>query len=110
MFNYFIEHYNPENIISYCDKSKFSGKTYLDLGFVYDSYSQPAKHWYNIKTKRHITDNLLRQRGFSQLHGDSNYELFEKGNNNEELMIKAGYVVIFDCGQATYIWRKSSSI
>jgi hypothetical protein len=110
MFNYFVEHHDPKNIISYCDKSKFSGKAYLDLNFIHDSYSQPAKHWYNIKTKRHITDNLLRQRGFSQLHGDNDYKLFQKGINNEELMIKAGYVIVFDCGQATYIWRKSSSI
>ena len=63
LFNYFIKTYNPKSIISYCDWSKFNGNVYSKLGFKYKSYSI-CKHWYNTKTKKHITDNLLRQRGF----------------------------------------------
>lgn len=101
MFKWFVEHYNPSSIISYCDKSKFSGKVYVDLGFELLSYAKPSKHWYNIKTKRHITDNLLRQRGFSQLHGDKEHK---KGEDNRGLMLEHGYVEVFDCGQASYVW------
>ena len=101
MFKWFVEHYNPLSIISYCDKSKFSGKVYVDLGFELLSYAKPSKHWYNIKTKRHITDNLLRQRGFSQLHGDKEHK---KGEDNRGLMLEHGYVEVYDCGQASYGW------
>ena len=99
LFKYFIDNYNPTSIISYCDEAKFSGNTYIKLNFKRIRSGRPAKHWYNPKTKQHITDNLLRQRGFDQLfktnHG--------KGTSNEVLMLEAGFVEVYDCGQATYV-------
>ena len=62
-------------------------------------YGKPTKHWYNIQTKRHITDNLLRQRGYSQLHND---KIHKKGESNEQLMLEAGYLEVYDCGQSVY--------
>lgn len=106
LFKYFIKEYKPESIISYCDKSKFEGDIYFNLGMRIETYNDPSKHWYNYKTGKHITDNLLRQRGFSQLHGDKAYIKYNKGDSNELLMIDNGYLPIYDCGQATYVWHK----
>ena len=106
LFNYFINNYNPSSIISYCDNSKFKGFVYTKLGFNLITKGNPNKHWYNPKTKKHITNNLLLQRGFSQLHSDSNYKLNNKGDNNIQLMLNAGYLEIYDCGQSTYAWIK----
>lgn len=100
LFKHFIRTFNPKSVISYCDLSKFTGHTYIKLGFKLLRKTKPTKHWYNEKTKEHITDNLLRQRGFDQLFGTS----FGKGTSNEELMLNNGFVEIYDCGQATYIW------
>lgn len=100
LLKYFIDTYNPRSIISYCDEAKFRGDMYTKLGFKQLRSGRPAKHWYNPKTKQHITDNLLRQRGFDQLF-KTNYG---KGTSNEALMLEAGFVEIYDCGQATYIW------
>ena len=72
---------------------------YEKLGFKKVRTSGVAKHWYNLKTKEHITDNLLRQRGFDQLFKTN----FGKGTSNEVLMLKTGFVEIYDCGQATYV-------
>jgi hypothetical protein len=105
MFNYFIKKYNPNNIISYCDNSKFSGNVYEQLGFILkDSKVIPSKHWYNCKTQIHVTDNFLRQRGFDQLF-NTNYG---KGIDNHELMRENGFVEIYDSGQITYEWKKIS--
>lgn len=104
LFFYFIEKCNPKNIISYCDNSKFNGNVYKTLGFKLLSYGNPSKHWYNMKTKQHITDNLLRQRGYDQLF-NTNYG---KGSSNKELMIQNGFVEIYDCGQSTYTWKNNS--
>ena len=101
LFKYFIEQYNPSSIISYCDKSKFTGNVYGRLGFKLSGEAKPSKHWYNIKTNQHITDNLLRQRGFDQLFGTN----YGKGTSNEMLMIEHGFVEVYDCGQSTYIWN-----
>ena len=99
LLKYFEETVQPKSIISYCDISKFNGKVYEKLGFSLKQQTQPTKHWYNPKTKVHITDNLLRQRGFDQLHKTS----FGKGTSNEQLMKEHGYVEIYDCGQLVFV-------
>ena len=99
LLKYFEEQVKPKSIVSYCDLSKFSGEVYNKLGFQLISRTLPNRHWYNPKTKRHITDNLLRQRGFDQLHGAD----FGKGTSNEELMLEYGYVEIYDCGQLVFV-------
>ena len=104
LFKYFIDTYKPSSIVSYCDLSKFSGKTYIELGFEQSNISI-GKHWYNIKTKKHITDNLLRQHGFDRLLGEE-YGCYGKGSSNEELMLSNGFVEIYDCGQAKYVWKQ----
>lgn len=104
LFKYFVNNYGPSTIISYCDFSKFSGSTYETLGFTFVNVSI-SKHWYNMKTKKHITDNLLRQRGFDQLLGRE-YGTFGKGFSNDQLMKDHDFVEVYDAGQATYIWQK----
>lgn len=99
LFKYFLNNYKPKSIISYCDNSKFRGNIYTDLGFKLLNKDIPSKHWFNIKTKQHITDNLLRQRGYDQLF-NTNYG---KGTSNEELMLNNGFVEIYDCGQSVYV-------
>lgn len=103
LFNYFIEHHNPSSVISYCDNSKFSGNVYTQLGMILKDVSKPACHWYNIKTKRHISDSLLRQRGADQLLGTTD----GKGTSNREIMLREGFVEVYDCGQSTYTWENS---
>lgn len=103
LFSHFVKDYQPESIISYCNRAKFLGKVYPKLGFQLKSSGQPSKHWYNPKTGQHFTDNLVRQRGVDQLLGTS----YGKGTSNEELLIQHDFVPIYDCGQDSYIWEKS---
>lgn len=100
LFKHFIELVNPQSVISYCDNSKFNGEVYTRLGFIQKGKPSPSLHW--SKGSEHITDNLLRQRGFDQLF-NTNYG---KGTSNEELMIEHGWLPIYDCGQMTFIWHK----
>lgn len=102
LFNYFLNTYKPDSIISYCDISKFTGSVYSKLGFKLKATSKHSRHWYNIKTKQHITDNFLRQKGFDKLF-NANYG---KGTDNDELMREHNFVEIYDCGQSTYIYEK----
>lgn len=105
LFSYFINKYKPNTIVSYCDLSKFTGDLYSHLGFKQIRKNKASRHWYNMKTKQHITENLLRQRGFDQLF-NTNYG---KGTSNEILMLNAGFVEIYDCGQATYGWEQKKA-
>ena len=100
LFKHFIKMQDPKSIISYCDYSKFSGDVYNRLGFKQSGNVSISKHW--SKGEEHITDNLLRQRGYDQLFNTN----FGKGTSNEELMLENGWLPIYDCGQLVFIWKK----
>lgn len=106
LFKHFITNHKPNTIISYCDQAKFEGKIYPSLGFTFLRTSSPAKHWYNPKTHQHITNNLLNQRGYDQLFKTE----YGKGSSNAELMLNAGFVEIYDCGQVTFIWKAKEEL
>jgi hypothetical protein len=102
LFKYFTENYNPKSIISYCDRSKFSGGVYSNIGMTLKVDGSPSCHWYHCNNGRHITDNLLRQRGADQLIGTS----LGKGTSNVDIMIDNGFVPVYDCGQNVYVWER----
>src|SRR5574344_418912 len=101
-------------ICKICGKPSYNGAVYcspecLKKGrHLYNAFSQPevnampAAHW--SKGNKQITDNLLRQRGFSQLF---NIKEHIEGTN-EELMLAAGWRRVYDCGQATYLWKRTN--
>lgn len=99
LFNYFIDNYKPNSILSYCDNSKFDGNIYFKLGFELVKTTYPSKNWSN--GNKRITDNLLRQRGYDQLF-HTNYG---KGTSNEQLMIDNGWLPVYDCGQKVFEWK-----
>jgi hypothetical protein len=94
--------YAPSSIISYCDLSKFDGGIYKSLGFKHNN-TTVGKHWYNIKTHTHITDNHLRVHGVDRLLGTA----YGKGTDNVQLMIDNNFLTVYDAGQASYIWRNT---
>ena len=100
MLKQFIKDADPESIISYCDKAKFSGDVYTRIGFRLHHVSPPAKVW--SKGQEHVTDNLLRQRGYDQLFGTD----YGKGTSNEDLMIQNKWLSVYDCGQLVFEWLR----
>lgn len=99
LFKHFVKTQNPDSILSYCDISKFTGDVYERLGFTLLRQTEPQKIW--SKNHNYITDNLLRQRGADQLIGTHD----GKGTNNEEIMIREGWLPIYDCGQKVFVWE-----
>ena len=100
LYMHFMREMNPSSVISYCDRAKFSGSVYTALGMQLHHTSPPAKHW--SKSTEHITDNLLRQRGYDQLFGSN----FGKGTSNEQLMLDNGWLPVYDCGQLVFTWQR----
>lgn len=106
LFSHFVTEYGPTSVVSYCDRSKFTGRVYENLGFNLESAGKPTKHWYSSKKSekmQHITDSFLRQRGFDQIFGTN----FGKGTSNEHLMIERGYLPVYDCGQMRFAWHRT---
>ena len=96
LLSYFRKLYSG-SIITYCDISKFTGDVYSKLGFRFMQYTAPNYVWYNEE----IGDTLSRYK--TQKH-----KLIEKGLGTEEqteneIMEAAGYIKVYDCGNAKYI-------
>ena len=100
LFKHFINNYNPSNIISYCDYSKFSGEVYERIGMKFKELTNPNCNW--SKGKQKITNNLLMQRGADQLIGTDD----GKGTSNKDIMIRENWKEVYDCGQKVFIWNK----
>lgn len=104
LFKHFIQSLNPDSVISYCDLAKFDGHVYEMIGMTLDHISDPAIHW--SRYTKQISDNLLRARGYDQLFSTN----YGKGTSNEQLMLDNGWLPVYDCGQAVYIYMKPDQV
>lgn len=99
LFHFATHEYGLYKIISYCDRSKFTGSVYEKMGMKFKRITPPQEIW--SKSTQHITANLLRARGYDQLF-KTNYG---KGISNEELMLQNGWLPVYDCGQRVYVFE-----
>ena len=97
LLDYFIKNYQPESIISYCNLDKFIGNVYTDIGFKLLRNVEPQIMWCN-KDMKHFTNASLNWIGADKMIGTN----YGKGTDNEEIVIKHGYVPIYNCGLAVY--------
>lgn len=97
LFNYFINNYNPEVIISYADRSWSIGNMYKKLNFEYVSKTSPNYSYTknNIKYNRYnFRKDVLIKKGY------------DKNKSEKQIMIELGYDRIYDSGSLKFIWRK----
>ena len=78
-----IQKYDIENLVVYCDRSKFTGETYIDLGFQLISYE-------DVRSKFII-------------HKGNNVVIIEK---EDEVKEYERYFEVYDCGGIKYGWKK----
>ena len=99
LFKYFVNKYNPKSIISYCNLSKFSGKSYLRLGFNLckeKPITQPNYVW----VSNHCEEVLTR-------YSSSKQKLLDMGLGNkdmteDEIMRSLRYNKIYDSGNLKF--------
>lgn len=104
LFNYFITKYHPNSIISYCDKSKFTGDVYLKLGMKLIQKGRSRPHYWREKDNKHFTYKEVLRLGPDKLL-NLNYG---KVLSNDEIMLKEGFIKILDEGQDAYLYLDDS--
>ena len=100
LFKYFIDNYNVDTIISYCDISKFSGMIYSKLGFELDGFTDPNYVW--IKDNTHVFSRYETQKEKLVSKG-----ICKPDETEVQAMTKYGYYRLYDCGNARYIWKRN---
>lgn len=98
LFNAFKKDNPGASVISYCDRAKFSGKVYEEIGMSLLRVTPPNKIW--SKGSKYITDNYLRQQGFDRIFKENH----GKGTSNEALILEKGYLPVYDCGQKVFVF------
>jgi hypothetical protein len=104
LFNYFITTYKPNSVISYCDKSKFTGDVYLKLNMQLIQKGRSRPHYWRESDKKHFTYKEVLRLGPNKLL-KLNYD---KGLSNDEIMLKEDFIKIFDEGQDAYLYLDDS--
>lgn len=82
LWSYFIKNWSPSNCLSYCDFSKFTGDSYLKIGFKKERLNKPGFVWWDKNT---------------------NETYWRDPYKNQEMKAK-GYSKIYDCGQLVFSW------
>lgn len=100
LFSYFLKHYNPASVISYCDASKFSGESYLKCGMQLIEWNDPGYVW--------IQGSEVLSRYQCQKHKlVKKYPNFKDFTENE-IMHNLGYAKMYDCGQKVFVYTGGS--
>jgi len=97
LFAYFIRTQDYKKLISYCDISKFSGKSYLKMGFSYVGDTKPNYVWCKhlntlsrYQTQKHKLKDFLMK--------------FDNSLSEAENMFANKYRRLWNCGNKKFIW------
>lgn len=99
LFKYFLNKYNPLQIITYADRSYSNGNLYKQLGFKLSHLSLP-NYYYIIDTKRHyrfgFRKDLLIKEGY------------DSSKSEHQIMLDRGIYRIFNAGN--YVFKLLNNI
>ena len=93
LFKYFVEHYNPKEVISYADRSWSSGDLYEKLGFDLVHKTKP-NYYYVVGQKRYHRFNYRKDKLIRE-GADSN-------KTEHNIMLEKGIYRIYDSGNLKY--------
>lgn len=89
LFNYFVEKYNPENVMTYCDWNLFNGTSYERLGFKFIKYTGPDLFF--VRNSSHL-----------ERIGRNPYANAE----HKALVAEGKLYECHGCGSKKYVWYK----
>ena len=101
LFKAFVTKYKPKSIITYCDISKFTGKSYQRIGFntTKESLTRPNYKW--VDERGNVYSRYQTQKQKLLDNGLGNY-----GETENEIMTNLGFYKIYDAGNLRMIWTK----
>jgi len=98
MLKYFIENYNPKQILSFADRRYSNGKLYKKLGFEHVGNTEPnywyfKPHDYTLYHRFRFRKNILVQMGY------------DPSKTEYEIMQERGYFRIYDSGSMKFVLK-----
>ena len=105
ILNNFIKEYNPKSILTYCDASKFTGKSYVRAGFKpLGEVLTPHNYvWFNTKTLEIYT------RYQTQKHKLIESGIGDNHQTEDDIMYAHNCLKIYDCGNFKLEWHNPNT-
>lgn len=100
LFHFATHEYEMNNIIAFCDLSKFTGNVFAKIGMWKIKNIPPIKYWSidDIFIPDSIIDNKFIFETFGiQINSKSEIE---------NIMMNSPWIPIYDCGHDVYIWKR----
>jgi hypothetical protein len=94
MIKYFIDNYQVDELFSYADLRWGSGSVYARAGLEYSGNTQIG-YWYID--------------GFRRIHRYALRKQAHETKTEYESRLEQGYLRIWDCGHAKYVWKRKQS-
>jgi len=101
LFNYFIQYYNPQNIISYSNLSIGSGNLYNVLGFNYIGHTD-IDYWWSDCDKRYHRSGFMKHK-LVKLG-------YDKNKTEAEIMSERKYSRIWGLGNGKWEWNLNKTL
>jgi hypothetical protein len=101
LLKYFIDTYNPEQIVSFANRRYSDGKLYDTLGFAFIHVT--AKSYYYTDYKHTYPKNGFRLEKLKRKYPD-----FDPNKTENENAIALGFDRLYDSGLKKYLWSKHS--
>lgn len=99
LFHFATNEYEMNNIIAFCDISKFDGEVFEKIGMKKIDYIEPVKYW--SLNEIYIPDSEIDKKFITNTF---NVEI-NKNQEVEEIMMNSPWIPIYDCGHDVYEWR-----
>jgi hypothetical protein len=99
LFKYFVKDVNPDSCLTYADLRFGEGKSYEKIGFTLDSQTAPNYFYYNSRV------GLMENRMNYQKAKLEKMPEYDVKKTEFQIMMDAGYYILFDCGNKKYGWR-----
>ena len=96
LFKYFVEKYNPKEVVSYADRSWSRGELYQKLGFKL-IHKTPPNYYYVI--------NGIRKHRFNFRKDKLIREGFDSEKTEHQIMLERKIYKIYDSGSLKFIWK-----
>jgi len=97
LFKYFLNKYNPNEIISFADRRYSNGNLYSNLGMEMGENSKP-NFFYSKNQKR------MSRVGFQKHKLSKKFDNYNSNIPTNIFLHQMGYIKIYDCGNKKYIY------
>jgi hypothetical protein len=100
LFAAVVKELSPDTVVSYSDNRWFSGAAYGKLGFMKESEGSPSTIVVNKNTHQQVHRSAVTHDKLKLLLGDK----YDASLSHDQLAYKAGFFILYDCGQAKWVW------